>query len=213
MFDGVLFDLDGTLWDSVDSICLSWNRVLGAHDPALAGTLTREKLIGCMGMLLPDIFRKLLPQLPPETLAAMEEELMEAENSWVAVHGGILYPGVEKTLGELSADYPLFIVSNCQAGYIEAFFQAHGLGQYFTDFENPGRTGKAKAENIALVVARNGLKRPLYIGDTQGDYNAATAAGVPFLHVAYGFGTIDHEVPAVHAFEEIPAAVRRLSPP
>ena len=57
------------------------------------------------------------------------------------------------------------------------------------------------------------MKRPLYIGDTQGDYDAATAAGVPFLHAAYGFGSIDRQVPFVRAFEEIPAAVERLSPP
>nr|WP_275951711.1 HAD-IA family hydrolase [Flavonifractor plautii] len=107
----------------------------------------------------------------------------------------------------------MFIVSNCQDGYIEAFFQAHGLGKFFKDYENPGRTGKPKGDNIALVVQRNGLKKPLYIGDTQGDYNAATQAGVPFLHAAYGFGHIDREVPHVDAFADIPAAVKRLSPP
>ena len=63
------------------------------------------------------------------------------------------------------------------------------------------------------MAARNGMKRPLYIGDTQGDYEAATAAGVPFLHAAYGFGAIDHEVPFVRAFAELPAALQRLSPP
>ena len=63
------------------------------------------------------------------------------------------------------------------------------------------------------MVARNGMKHPLYIGDTQGDYNAASAAGVPFLHAAYGFGSIDREVPFVEQFSAIPAAVRRLSPP
>lgn len=213
LFDGLLFDLDGTLWDSVDAICLSWNSVLERRNPQLAGLVTRENVTGCMGMLLPDIVKKLVPDIPKEEIRPLLDELLVVENDYVATHGGVLYPQVEETLECLSRDYPLFIVSNCQAGYIEAFFQAHGLGRFFKDFENPGRTGKPKGDNIALVVQRNGLKNPLYIGDTQGDYNAATQAGVPFLHAAYGFGHIDHEVPHVDAFADLPAAVERLSPP
>ena len=213
MFDGLLFDLDGTLWDSVDSICLSWNRVLARIAPQYAGQITRPRLIGCMGMLLPDIVKKLLPALDWKDIQPLLDGLLKEENAHVARHGGILYPQVPETLELLARDYPLFIVSNCQDGYIEAFFQAHGLGKFFKDYENPGRTGKPKGDNIALVVQRNGLKKPLYIGDTQGDYNAATQAGVPFLHAAYGFGHIDREVPHVDAFADIPAAVKRLSPP
>ena len=213
MFDGLLFDLDGTLWDSVDAICISWRRVLERRAPELAGLMTRENVTSCMGMLLPDIVKKVLPDLPPDQIQPVLKELLEEENAYVAVHGGVLYPQVAETLELLARDYPLCIVSNCQAGYIEAFFQAHGLEPYFVDYENPGRTGKNKADNIALVVARNGMKHPLYIGDTQGDYNAASAAGVPFLHAAYGFGSIDREVPFVEQFSAIPAAVRRLSPP
>ena len=63
------------------------------------------------------------------------------------------------------------------------------------------------------MVRRHGLKRPLYIGDTQGDYNAAVKAGVPFLHAAYGFGSVDAPVPAVERFADIPGAAERLSPP
>lgn len=213
MFDGLLFDLDGTLWDSVDAICISWRRVLERRTPELAGLMTRETVAGCMGMLLPDIVKKVLPDLPAEQLQPVLAELLAEENSYVAAHGGALYPRAPETLALLAQSYPLCIVSNCQDGYIEAFFQAHGLGKYFTDYENPGRTGKGKADNIALVAARNGMKRPLYIGDTQGDCDAAAAAGVPFLHAAYGFGAIDHEVPFVRSFAEIPAAVARLSPP
>ena len=213
MFDGLLFDLDGTLWDSVDAICASWNRALAELAPEYAGTVTREKLLPCMGMLLPDILDRLAPDLGRKRAVPLLEKLLEEENRHLATHGGTLYPRVPETLAELAGKHPLFIVSNCQAGYIEAFFQAHGLGRFFTDYENPGRTGLDKAGNIALVAERNGLKRPLYIGDTQGDYNSAAKAGVPFLHAAYGFGTVDAPVPAVHAFEELPGAVERLSPP
>lgn len=213
MFDGLLFDLDGTLWDSVDAICLSWNSVLERRNPQLAGLVTRENVTGCMGMLLPDIVKKLVPDIPKEEIRPLLDELLVVENAYVATHGGVLYPRVEETLERLARDYPLFIVSNCQDGYIEAFFQAHGLGRFFKDYENPGRTGKPKGDNIALVVQRNGLKHPLYIGDTQGDYNAATQAGVPFLHAAYGFGHVDQPVPRVEAFGDIPEAVERLSPP
>ena len=213
MFDGLLFDLDGTLWDSVDAICVSWNRALAELAPEYAGTVTRERLLPCMGLLLPDIMDRLIPGLEADRAAPLLETLLEIENRYVAGHGGVLYPRVPETLAELAGKYPLFIVSNCQDGYIEAFFQAHGLGKYFTDYENPGRTGLDKAGNIALVVRRHGLKRPLYIGDTQGDYNAAVKADVPFLHAAYGFGSVDAPVPAVERFADIPGAAERLSPP
>ena len=213
MFDGLLFDLDGTLWDSVDAICVSWNQALEELAPEYAGTVTRQRLLPCMGLLLPDILDRLAPDLDQERAAPLLAALLEAENRYVAALGGRLYPQAAETLELLARRYRLFIVSNCQVGYIEAFFQAHGLEKYFTDYENPGRTGLDKAGNIALVAERNGLKRPLYIGDTQGDYHAAAKAGVPFLHAAYGFGTVDAPVPAVERFADIPGAVERLSPP
>ena len=164
----------------MDAICVSWNQALERLAPQYAGTVTRERLQPCMGMLLPDILNRLVPELDQEKMQPVLDQILAEENRYVAEYGGILFPGEEEVLASLSGRYRLFIVSNCQDGYIEAFFQAHGLGKYFADFENPGRTGLPKADNIALVVERNGLKRPLYIGDTQGDYNAA-AFGSPFF--------------------------------
>ena len=68
---------------------------------------------------------------------------------------------------------------------------------YFTDWECSGRTGLPKGENIRLVVERNHLQAPVYVGDTRLDYEAAQQAGVPFIHAAYGFGTIEG-VTAIH---------------
>ena len=56
------------------------------------------------------------------------------------------------------------------------------------DFECFGNNGLPKDENISLIVKRNGLKKPVYVGDTQGDFEACKKAGVPFIWVAYGFG-------------------------
>lgn len=194
----------------MDAICVSWNQALERLAPQYAGTVTRERLQPCMGMLLPDILNRLVPELDQEKMQPILDQILAEENRYVAEYGGILFPGEDEVLASLSGRYRLFIVSNCQDGYIEAFFQAHGLGKYFADFENPGRTGLPKADNIALVVERNGLRRPLYIGDTQGDFDAAAKAGVPFLHAAYGFGQIDRPVPRAETFRDIPSAVAAL---
>lgn len=213
LFDGLIFDLDGTLWDSADAVCIAWNRTLEQAAPEFAGRITRPDLTACMGMLTDDILRRLLPELERERFPFVLDAVLRGENAYVAQHGGVLYPGVPETLAALSARYPLFIVSNCQDGYIEAFFQAHGLGGYFTDYEDPGRTGKPKGENIRLVMERSGLKRPLYIGDTLGDWKAASQAGIPFLHAAYGFGRVPECLPAIRRFADLPAAAAAMSPP
>jgi phosphoglycolate phosphatase len=81
---------------------------------------------------------------------------------------------------------PLFIVSNCQAGYIETFLR-WSAGP-FIDFECWGNTGLPKADNLRRIIDRNGLRSPVLVGDTAGDQAAASACGVPFVYVDYGFG-------------------------
>ena len=44
----------------------------------------------------------------------------------------------------------------------------------------------------------------MYVGDIQGDYDSSKKAGVKFIHAAYGFGTIDDDVPAIRKFSELP---------
>lgn len=190
MFDGILFDLDGTLWNAVPQVAKSWTlglKQLGIQRPPV----TAEELFPCMGLLLPDIVKRLLPDLPPERMEEVITHCCKVENDYLAQHGAELYPGEEEALTALSQKYPLFVVSNCEKGYIEAYFQGSGMGKYFTDFESAGNTGLPKSENIRLVVQRNGLKHPVYVGDTALDYRSAMEAGVPFRHAAYGFGQVD----------------------
>ena len=110
----------------------------------------------------------------------------------MAKHGADLYPGIEELIIKLHKKYKLFIVSNCQEGYIQCFFKVYPqLEKYFTDYEYPGRSGKAKADNIKMVIERNNLKNPVYVGDTAGDAKAAKLAGVPFIYARYGFGQVE----------------------
>ena len=82
-------------------------------------------------------------------------------------------------------------------------FHQEVLNKYFVDYECPGRTGLAKAENIKLIVERNNLKNPVYVGDTQGDANAAKAANVPFIYAKYGFGEVEEFENEIESFEDL----------
>lgn len=201
MFDSILFDLDGTLWNAVPEVAKSWTlglKQLGINRPPI----TAEELFPCMGLLLPDIVDRLVPGLDREGQDRVIAHCCKVENDYLARHGAALYPGEEEVLAALSKKYSLFVVSNCEKGYIEAYFAGTGMGKYFVGFESAGNTGLTKAENIALVVKRHGLKKPVYVGDTALDYASAQAAGVPFIHAAYGFGKVDN-VPAIRSFGEL----------
>lgn len=210
MFDGILFDLDGTLWDALPEIALSWN--LGLHEAGVEREpLTADDLRPCLGMLVPDIAARLIPNVPPEQRAALMDRCCQLEIEYLAQHCARLFPGEAETLALLSKQYPLFVVSNCQDGYIQAFFQSSALGELFTDFECPGRTGLPKSENIRLVAERNGLKNPVYVGDTALDMASAQEAGTAFVHAAYGYGTVENS-PAIHSFAELPHLLETLEP-
>lgn len=184
--DSIIFDLDGTLWDSRKEVCIAWNEVL--RDLNIDKKVTIEDMTSTMGMLLYDIGKMLFPDLDDGSMNKIINECCHRENKYLSKHGAKLYDNLELVLDKLSKKYKLFIVSNCNDGYIESFFESHKLDKYFVDTECPGRTGLSKAENIKLIIKRNNLKSPIYVGDTQGDCNSAMAAGIPFVHARYGYG-------------------------
>ncbi len=186
-FDGVLFDLDGTLWNATQAIGESWRIALKDFDD-VTHCPTVPELEGVMGMTAEQLMATLFPEIPPERAQEIFERCCEVEDDYLRAHGGQLYPGLEEMLMTLSQTVPLAVVSNCNIGYIPAFLDAHNLGKYFRDWECIGRTGLQKWENIRLVAERNHMEKPVYVGDTEMDRAAAKKAGVPFIHAAYGFG-------------------------
>ena len=187
--DGILFDLDGTLWDSVDEVILTWNRVFMRH-PGLRKPIDRAEQESLMGLQMDEIAAKLFPNETRIRQAALMDECVQEENSYLLAHGATLYPAVKETLRQLHLTYRLFIVSNCQSGYIEAFLAAHQLQDLFDGFLCFGDTGCSKGENIRSIIKKHDLKAPVYVGDTQGDLDSATYAGVRFIYASYGFGSV-----------------------
>lgn len=189
-YDGILFDLDGTLWDATEAIRVSWAIALESA-PDVEAPPTREQLERVMGMTADNLMATLFPKLSKERHRELFDACCKAEDVYLRQHGGILFPGLEETLQTLSQELPLFIVSNCNKEYIPCFLDAHHMHSYFQGWECIGRTGKQKWENILLVAERNHLKAPVYVGDTVLDQEAAQKAGVPFYHAAYGFGQVE----------------------
>lgn len=200
MKTGIMFDMDGTLWDSTKEICYIWNEVLKEYGVELS----MGRLQSLMGKTMDVIAENVMPEKSIEERKEIFDRCLQVENEYLEQHGGILYPQLEETLKVLKETYPLYIVSNCQSGYIEAFLKYYKFEKYFDDFECFGNTGKGKAYNQKLVAERNQLDRVIYVGDIQGDYEATMEAGFEFIHAAYGFGTVDADVKRLKAFSELP---------
>ncbi|MFD1356886.1 HAD family hydrolase [Fictibacillus halophilus] len=200
--DSIIFDLDGTIWDPIDTVLNAWNSRIKEHEQ-IKRELTRTDFESTMGLQMHEISVKLFPDLNEEIRAQVIKECCDTEQGYLKKQGGNLYPHVEDVLKKLSEKYKLYIVSNCQDGYIESFYEFHKLEKYFLDYENPGRTGLSKGENIKLIIQRNNLSDPIYVGDTEGDLKAAKYAGVPFVYAKYGFGQVNDYDESINTFDDL----------
>ena len=187
--DALIFDLDGTLWDTSDVCAAAWNRVTRELDIGVR-LVTPHDLRSVAGLPHTEGVRRVFPALSESALELVSERTQREDNRALAGTGGLLYPDVLELVPELRGSLPLFIVSNCQVGYIEVFLETSGLAAQFVDFECWGNTGRTKGENVRAVIERNALRAPWFIGDTEGDRAAARENGVRFAHAAYGFGAV-----------------------
>ncbi len=209
MNKAVIFDMDGTLWDATKQVTDSWNVIFGKYENAKK--ITYSDMQNCMGLMMDDIIKRLLPKCSDNEQKVILKECEEFENKYLCSNCGKLYDGLKETLISLRNNgYKCMIVTNAQDGYVQAFFASSGLGNLFDDYEMYGRTLLPKDENIKLILKRNNIEEAVYVGDTIWDYNSATKAGLPFIHASYGFGKVPEAKYKIENLNELTELVMNL---
>lgn len=182
--NAILFDLDGTLWETVDTTLESVNEIARKYH---LKEINRETICKGMGKNLEECAALYMPDVEKQKRIEIMKEMLDYNSEKLSKIGGNCYPEVEKVLKRLQERYFLAIVSNCGAGYIESFLDSSHLGIYFKDYIAASKEGIPKSDAILKIIKRNSISSAIYIGDTAKDLEASKEAGIPFIHAKYGF--------------------------
>ena len=202
-YESLIFDIDGTLWDSRALVAEGYNVQLRREGMEHL-CVDAERLKTLFGKVMTEIADALFESLPQEERYPLLERCMESENAHLHESPcDIGYPGVKETLEKLAENHRLFIVSNSQCGYPELCIRKMGLEKLIRGHLCFGDTGTTKGQTILRLMREHGIESAAYIGDTQGDLDACEEAGIPFIFAAFGFGSPDHWAARIEKFEDL----------
>jgi len=202
-FESLIFDIDGTLWDSRALVAEGFNVQL--REEGLEHLcITAEYLKPLFGRVMTEIADIMLESIPEKDRYDLMERCMATEHRYLAENPcNIGYPGIRETMEALSKHYRLFIVSNSQQGYPEMCMEKLGLTAYIEGHLCFGDTGTSKGQTLLRLMEKHGIGSCAYVGDTQGDYEATVEAGIPFIWCSYGFGTPEGYAAKVDQFSDL----------
>ncbi len=202
-YESLIFDIDGTLWDSRALVAEGYNIQLTKEGyPHLC--VNAEQLRPLFGKVLREIADVLLITVPEEERYDLMQRCMDTEQVYMRENEcKIGYPGVMETIRELAKHHRIFIVSNSERGYPELCISKLGLTPYIQEHLCYGDTLTSKGKTIRTLMEKHNITDCVYIGDTQGDYEATVEADVPFIWASYGFGTPDGYVKKIDSMKEL----------
>lgn len=204
--DAVIFDIDGTLTNSIRPIIASWNRHLSSLEyPHVL--LDQDLAASLMGKTMDDWAKAVLPSVDLSVSRGITETMEQLENEEIRKNGTDLYPHVKETFERLSKEYELFILSNCGKGYIEAVMAYAEIEPYVKGHLCFGDNGLDKPDNLKKMIEEYHLIHPVYVGDTARDKECCDIAGIPFIFVSWGFGNVPDALYRADSMKELPDVI------
>lgn len=220
-FDCAVFDLDGTLIDSVGDITRAVNHTLAE---AGYGTVSEDQVREMVGDGALKLLRAALravnggQDLSEDEVQALYQRFLDHYYDQSA-SPTCVYPGVAETLAELSArGVALGVCTNKPEKITRRVLNMIGLAPLFTSVAGGDtlEVRKPDPRHLAWVVGKLGGGRAIMVGDSLNDVKVARAAGLPVVVVSYGYprapiSELGADV-VIDAFNDLPEAMRRLRP-
>ena len=201
----VFFDLDGTLWDALIPNLEAWNLAMEKLGESYRFDLKTIKSF--MGLTPDETAKIAFDHTPLNEARELFKKTLKISTEYMKTHPGTMYENEIEVLKLLSKDYPLFIVSNCESGYIENYLNGCNTSSYFIDHTCVGDTGLDKWQNILYLKKKYSIENVVYVGDTNKDFIEATKANVTFIHARYGF---QKDVPSSYKIDSLDELIHLL---
>lgn len=206
---GIIFDLDGTLWEVTQQTFKSANEVAKKHN---LQEISIETICSVFGLNSKESAKRYFPYLDLNDSLKLMDEISTLNINHLQKYGGNVYPNLEKVLKKLKENYELFIVSNTGHNeYIDAFLISSKLKLYFTDYIAASKINLSKGDAIKKIISEYKLKESIYVGDTQKDLEATTIAQIPFIYAKYGFGNSINTKYSIESIEELPNIIQNIN--
>jgi phosphoglycolate phosphatase len=208
MKTAILFDLDGTLLDTLGDLTDATNYALRCH-----GYPERQldEIRRFVGNGAANQIRLSVPDgADPAPVLATYKPYYDAHCQIKTAP----YPGVLEALEDLRRDYPVAVVSNKPDSAVNVLSRQY-FGEIYARGERADCPRKPAPDMIQRTMQDLGAQRCIYVGDSEVDVLTAKNAGVPCLTVLWGFRDRDLlvEAGATHFCEktsELSEKIRKL---
>ena len=204
--EAIIFDLDGTLIDSVFDLAISVNHTLAKLG---FGERSVEEIRSFVGDGVQKLIARSLGDADPELQKKGLQIFMQHYDAHLLDHT-TLYNGVAETLKALYGDYPLAVLTNKSEGFTKKIVQGLGVAHYFAAIIGGDTLTVRKPDPAAIFLLAEKWKIPLdrllMVGDHATDIQVGINAGCRTVFLANGLGETRGLMPDVtlHVIEELP---------
>ena len=203
-YTAVLFDMDGTVLNTLDDLTNAVNYTLARYKLPL---LERRQVAAYLGNGAKYLMSRAVPAGTSET---MLEEILGYYQPWYDSHCAILtapYPGILPLMQALrKAGVKQAVISNKQDSAVKQLAEQHFPGLLETAVgESTLVRRKPNPDAVLAALREMGVDRKdaIYVGDTEVDLRTAENAGLACAAVGWGFRSEQqlHEAGAGHVFQ------------
>lgn len=205
----IIFDLDGTLWETIEATYIAANIIVEKHKELKK--ISKETIIKGMGLSSLENASNYIPYIPAENGIKYMKEISDKTSEIINEKNINIYHGVEETIKKISKEYKLGIITNNRDEYAKTFLRISNLEKYFIDYIGAASYNITKGNAIKRMVQKHHEKENYYVGDIKKDQEATLYAGIKFIHAKYGFEpNLDSKL-SIKNIKELPNLLKKES--
>lgn len=208
MKNSIIFDLDGTLWEVIESTFVSANIIANKYN---LKEISKDTICNVFGLNKEESAKLYFPYMELSESTKLIDEIAVINIKNLNNNGGNVYPNVKEVLNKIVDKYDLYIVSNtAEIEYIRAFLKSADTKECFKNYIAASSLNISKADAIKKVIDDNKIEKAVYIGDTRTDLEAACANNIPFVQAKYGFGEDLKTKYYINEIKELPEVLEKI---
>lgn len=208
MRNSVIFDLDGTLWEVIESTHKSANHIVNKYN---LKEINKDTICKGFGLNKEESANLYFPNIELDKSTKLIDEIAVTNIDNLKNNGENVYRGVKEVLNKLVEKYDLYIVSNTsEIEYIRAFLKSADAKELFKDYIAASSLNISKTDAIKKIIEDNKIESAVYIGDTIIDLESAKNNKIPFVYAKYGFGKDLNAKYSIDNIKDLPNILKKV---